>query len=117
MAVRKRVSKAALRLKEAFNPSMASTDELNIGADDESQVGPLRQGRSAVRHDPISTVRRSVSRAEAPEGEGTQEIPSSVAAEKADNEDEEDDDDEGSFEESKGEVDSPPGISGRPAAV
>src|SRR6267154_4293342 len=111
----KRVSK---RMRDIFNPS-ASTDELNIKDGDNELPGLIRQGRSAVRHDPISTVRRSASRAESPEGDGllTQEVPSSVAAENnnADNEDEEDDDEEGSGEESD-EADSPPGISGRPAS-
>src|SRR6267154_2809936 len=111
----KRVQK---RVHDVFNPS-ASTDELNIKDGDNELPGLIRQGRSAVRHDPISTVRRSASKAESPEGDGllTQGIPSSVAAENnnADNEDEEDDD-EGSGEESD-EADSPPGISGRPASV
>src|SRR6267154_192348 len=109
----KRVSK---RMQDIFNPS-ASTDELNIKDGDNELPGLIRQGRSAVRHDPISTVRRSVSRAASPEGAGTQEVPSSVAEENADDKDEEDDDEEGSDEESDVEVDSPPGISGRPASV
>src|SRR6267154_4313127 len=112
----KRVSK---RMRDVFNPS-ASTDELNIRDGDNELPGLIRQGRSAVRHDPISTVRRSVSRADSPEGEGqlTQEVPSSMAAENyADNEGKEDDDEEGSDEESEGEDVSPPGVSGRPAVV
>src|SRR5882757_2550382 len=108
----KRVSK---RMRDVFNLS-ASTDELNIKDGDNELPGLIRQGRTAVRHDPISTVRRSASRADSPEGEGqlTQEVPSSVAAENnADNEGEEDDDEEGSDEESD-EDNSPPGVSGRP---
>src|SRR6267154_5664588 len=97
----KRVQK---RVRDVFNPS-ASTDELNIKDGDNELPGLIRQGRSAVRHDPISTARRSVSRAASPEGEGTQEVPSSVAAENADNEDEEYDNEEGNLDLSTGKKD------------